>query len=120
MVEGQLEAPGKQLTEEAAEELARLAVLARLINLVVHFCTLCALLICVVIATLFLGTFLSVDLSRIIGGMFIGSMLALFLALLSFLREISIATRAFRIAANRLRFCAMASETFHWCASETV
>lgn len=100
VVESQLEAPDKHRTQEAMEELARLAVRARLINLAIHFSTLCALLICVVIGTLFLGTFLSVDLSRIIGGMFIGSMLALFLALLSFLREIFVATRGLRIAAN--------------------
>jgi hypothetical protein len=82
------------------EELARLATRARLINLAINLCTVCALLICVVIATLFTATFLTIDLSRSIGIIFIAAMLSLFLGLLSFLREIVIATRGLRIAST--------------------
>jgi hypothetical protein len=57
----------------------------------------CALLICAVIVALFVGAFLSTDLSVPIGLIFTGAMLALFWALVSFLREIYLATRSLRI-----------------------
>ena len=57
----------------------------------------CALLICAVIVALFVGAFLSTDVSMVIGVIFTAAMLALFTALVSFLREIHIATRSLRI-----------------------
>jgi hypothetical protein len=78
-------------------ELSLLSQRARLINRAVSLCTTCALLICAVIVALFVGAFLLSDVTVLIGLVFIGAMLALFVALLSFLREISIATRHLRI-----------------------
>jgi hypothetical protein len=78
-------------------ELRLLARRARLINSAVSLCTMCALLICAVIVALFVGAFLSTDLSLPIGLIFTGAMLALFWALVSFLREIYLATRSLRI-----------------------
>jgi hypothetical protein len=78
-------------------ELKLLSQRARLINQAVSLCTTCALFICAVIATLFIGAFFSTDMTVLIGLVFIGAMLALFWALVSFLREIYIATRNLRI-----------------------
>ena len=82
------------------EELSRLSRRARLVNLAITFCTICALLICVTIAALFTGTFLPVKLSRVITGLFIAAMFSLVLALMAFLREVIMATRALRISSS--------------------
>ena len=79
------------------EELHFLSERARRINSAVTLCTVCALLICAVIVALFVGAFLSTDLSILIGLLFTTSMLSLFLGLVSFLREVYIATRNLRI-----------------------
>lgn len=78
-------------------ELRLLSQRARLINQAVSLCTTCALFICAVIVALFVGAFLSSDVSMLIGLIFIGAMLALFMALITFLREIFLATRHMRI-----------------------
>jgi Protein of unknown function (DUF2721) len=78
-------------------ELRLLSQRARRINTAVSLCTLCALLICAVIVALFVGAFLSTDVSVLIGVIFTAAMLALFTALVSFLREIYVATRSMRI-----------------------
>lgn len=78
-------------------ELRLLSRRARLINLAVSLCTTCALLTCAVIVALFVGAFLSTDVSVLIGLIFIGAMLALVAGLVSFLREIYHATRQLRI-----------------------
>ena len=78
-------------------ELRLLSTRARLINSAVSLCTMCALLICTVIVTLFVSAFLLTDLSVLVGVSFTGAMLALFSALVSFLREIHLATRNLRI-----------------------
>jgi uncharacterized protein DUF2721 len=78
-------------------ELRYLSQRARRINTAISLSTLCALLICAVIVALFVGAFLSSDVSILIGVIFTTAMLALFAALVSFLREIYIATRSLRI-----------------------
>ena len=82
-------------------DLHALARRARLINQAISLCTTCALLVCAVIAALFAGAFLETDLSVLVGLMFIAAMLTLIGALVSFLREIQIATRSLRIGAGR-------------------
>jgi hypothetical protein len=66
---------------------------ARLIHWAITLCTSCELLVCLVIAALFVGSELRVDLSSLIAGLFIAAMLALTLGLACFLREIALATR---------------------------
>jgi hypothetical protein len=78
-------------------ELRLLSRRARLINSAVSLCTVCALLICTVIVTLFVSAFLVTDMSIVVGISFTGAMLALFSALVSFLREVHLATRNLRI-----------------------
>jgi hypothetical protein len=97
VLESQLATLDERRQNELVEELTRLSVRARLINLAINLCTICALLVCGVIAALFIGTFVRIDLSGVIGLVFIVAMLSLFAGLLSFLREIVIATRALRI-----------------------
>jgi hypothetical protein len=56
-----------------------------------------ALLICFVIAALFISAFVKFPVSTIVAILFIGAMVALIAALLLFLREVFLATRILRI-----------------------
>ncbi len=76
----------------ARAEMAALGRRARLIHWAIGLCTTCALLICVVIATLFVGSVSGVDLPGTIATLFITAMLLLVAGLLCFLREIALAT----------------------------
>jgi hypothetical protein len=73
---------------------------ARLMNLAITLCTACASMICLVIIALFSGAFLAIDLSKLIGLLFVAAMISLFSALVCFLREVLIATRILRIGAT--------------------
>lgn len=77
--------------ETVSRELDVLLRRVRLINRAISLCTSSALLVCVVIAALFVGAFLKTDLSVLIGVLFITTMLALVGGLLYFLREIHLA-----------------------------
>lgn len=70
---------------------------ASLANWSISLCTICALLICMVIVTLFSGVYLGIDVSVAIAWLFIASMTALITGLLIFLREIYLATSSLRI-----------------------
>ena len=81
----------------ARDRLATLARRSRLINRAITLCTICALLICLVIVTLFVSALMDVSGSRWIAGLFVIAMLALIGGLLTFLQEIFIATASVRI-----------------------
>jgi hypothetical protein len=72
-------------------EQALLSRRVRVINWAISLCTLCALLICTVIVSLFVGTLVGLDFHTFIASLFIIAMIALILALLFFLREIYLA-----------------------------
>jgi MFS family permease len=72
-------------------ELLRLAERKRWINRAITLCTVCALLVCTVIATLFVGAFVSMEIGVVVAGLFVLSMLALIAGLICFLREIYVA-----------------------------
>ena len=72
-------------------EMAVLAARARLIHWAIGLCVGCALLVCVLIATLFLSSLAYTNLSIPISLLFISAMFALIFALLCFLREIALA-----------------------------
>ena len=81
--------------DERADHRDEMNVLAhreRVIYWAISLCTVCALLVCVVIAALFVGTVMGVELTSLIALLFIVAMLALTGGLLSLLREIYIAT----------------------------
>jgi len=101
VLEAKLDMPDQTKTAEVREELMRLSMRARLVNVAITFGTICALLICITIVTLFTGTFVPVNLSRPITVLFIAAMLSLFLALLAFLREVVTASRGLRVGLNR-------------------
>jgi hypothetical protein len=74
-----------------ATEIAMLFRRSRWINWAISLCTLCALFVCIVIASLFIGSELGKDTSNMIAGLFVVAMLSLTAALLCFLREIALA-----------------------------
>lgn len=78
-------------------EMVILSRRARLIHWAITLCTVAALLICIVIATLFVGSSIGADLPGTIASLFIIAMLALISGLLSFLREISLATGSIHV-----------------------
>ena len=90
----------QSLVEESSpESMARtqatkvsLARRARLIHWAITLCTVCDLLVCLVIAALFVGAELQVALPSTIAGLFIAAMLALIAGLVCFLREIALST----------------------------
>jgi len=76
----------------AQTEMAILSRRARMIHWAIGFCTGSALLVCIVIATLFVGSITGAEMPGIIATLFIAAMLALVAGLLCFLREIALAT----------------------------
>jgi hypothetical protein len=91
----QLEKLPDDITEAARSaarsEMNRLARRARMVHWAIGFCTGSALLVCIVIATLFVGAVTGVQTPGIIATLFILAMLALVAGLLCFLREIALA-----------------------------
>jgi hypothetical protein len=77
-------------------ELGVLARRAKLVSRAITLCTTTALLICTVIAVLFLSAFIRFDTSIPIALLFIAAMTTFFLGLLWFLREIFLATASLR------------------------
>lgn len=72
-------------------ELGLLSRRARLVYQSIFSAVLGALFICLVVASAFLAALISYDLSRVVAGLFILSMLALIIALSLFLREVYLA-----------------------------
>jgi hypothetical protein len=75
----------------ARSEMNRLSRRARMVHWAIGFCTSSALLVCVVIATLFVGAVTGAQTPGVIATLFILAMLALVAGLLFFLREIALA-----------------------------
>jgi hypothetical protein len=73
------------------QELQVLARRIRLIYSAIALAVVCAIFICVLIAAAFLGAFVAVELTRVLGALFVLAMLALIAALSIFLREIFLA-----------------------------
>jgi len=87
-------------TAEGASLDAELDILNRrrhFTSAAITSCTLAALLVCVVIAALFLEVMLSLPLQWLVGISFTGSTLALIVGLAFFLREVHLATTTIRI-----------------------
>jgi hypothetical protein len=82
----------------AKTEMLILTRRARLIHWSISLCTVCALFVCVVIATLFAGSMIGVDLSGTIALLFVAAMLTLIAGLMSFLREIALATSSIHVS----------------------
>ena len=78
------------------EDLNELKLLARRISLIYHAIVLaivCALFVCMLVASAFLGVFVAVDIARLIGTLFILAMIALIGSLWMLLREVFLAVK---------------------------
>jgi type IV secretory pathway VirB6-like protein len=73
-------------------ELKSLKQRAHLIHWAIGLCTTCLLLICSVVAVLFLGSFIALNIALVIAPLFVLAMLCLITALLNFICEIFLAT----------------------------
>ena len=99
-------------TWEQMDEAARTSARGELENLerrrhlaswAINFCTSAALLVCIVIATLFIEAFFSSDLKWLAGALFVSAMIALIGGLGCFLREVYVATHTVRIISATFR-----------------
>lgn len=97
VLEDRLDNASPELHPTLRTDLTTLSRRAKLISRAITLCTATALLVCTVIAVLFLSAFLRFDLSIPVALLFIAAMLAFFLGLLWFLREIYVATVNLRI-----------------------
>ncbi len=75
------------------EELHELYERTHLINRAITLSTSCGLLICLVIASLFMGDATSLNLDKLIATLFVGGVFALIGSFIYFLREIFVATK---------------------------
>lgn len=96
-LEERLDSASAELQTTLRVDLTTLSRRAKLIGFAITLCTTTALLVCTVIAVLFLSAFLRFDASITVALLFIAAMLAFFLGLLWFLREIYLATVNLRI-----------------------
>ncbi len=92
---------GKDAEARAAEteDVQELELLARRISLIYHaivMAIVCALLICLLVACAFLGVFVTLDIARLIGTLFILAMFALIGSLWLLLKEVFIAVKVGR------------------------
>ena len=78
--------------EPEIEEMTTLLRRSRWVHWAISLSTLAALLVCVVIAALFVGSEFGINPSRVVSLLFIMAMLVLIAGLLCFLREISLST----------------------------
>lgn len=83
------------------DELEALYRRGHLINYAITLSTACGLLVCLVIALLFLGDTLNLPLDRYIAGLFVFAMLALIGSFGYLLREIFIASKNMRLRHHR-------------------
>lgn len=91
--------PGTPIPQhpDVHQELRRLSRRARFIYWSISLCTISALLVCTMIALLFIGHFVTTTTAGIVALLFILAMLSLILGLLCFLREVYLAVRNLRI-----------------------
>lgn len=75
------------------EELVELFQRSHLINRAITLSTTCGLLICLVIAALFVGDAMGLNLDKLIAGLFVGGILSLIGSFIYFMSEIIVATK---------------------------
>jgi hypothetical protein len=93
--------PELQEGETVQVELQSLEQRRHLASAAITACTFSALLVCTVIAGLFLEVLLRVELKWLVGMIFTGATLALVVGLAYFLREVHLATKTVRIPVSR-------------------
>lgn len=78
-------------------EMGRLSKRAKMIHWAIGLCTSSALFVCIVIATMFIGTITGVEMPIIIASLFILAMLCLVVGLFCFLREVTLAKSSIHV-----------------------
>jgi uncharacterized protein DUF2721 len=99
VLEDRVRKPATQDEQPDPAVVSELELLARRISLIYHAIVLaivCALFICMLVASAFLGVFVAVDLARLIGTLFILAMIALIGSLWMLLREVFLAVKVGR------------------------
>ena len=99
VLEDRVRKPPTQDEQPDPAVVSELELLARRISLIYHAIVLaivCALFICMLVASAFLGVFVAVDLARLIGTLFILAMIALIGSLWMLLREVFLAVKVGR------------------------
>ena len=101
MLEGHLPSVTGEHRALIGTDLGMLSRRAAHVGRAIGLFTASALLVCVMIAMLFLGAFVTTDVSQAIAALFVLVMIGLILGLISFLREIHLATASLRIGPPR-------------------
>ena len=83
-------------------ELETLERRRRVCSWSINYCTTAALLVCLVIVTLFWEEFFAQNLKWLAGSLFVGAMVAVIFGLVCFLREVYLATHTVTIDPSRL------------------
>jgi hypothetical protein len=81
---------------EVLDLVDKLAIRAKLINRAIALCTSAAIMVCLLIALMFLDALLNIDMGWAVGTMFVLSMLTMLSGLILFLREVFVATESLR------------------------
>ena len=89
--------------QELHSRLQTLARRARLLGRSIAMCTICALLVSMVVVALFVGAFVNFHLALVIAVLFVLAMFSFIGGLLLFLREVFVATRSLRIGLRGVR-----------------
>jgi len=97
VLERELPQVGNAVLPALRVEMDRLSLRTRMIHWAIGLCVICALLVCFVIALLFLSSVIGSNLSTFISILFILSMLALVAGLLCFLREVTLARSSIHV-----------------------
>lgn len=87
----------------AQREIRTLERRRRVCSWSINFCTTAALLVCVVIVTLFMEEFFAANLKWVAGALFVGAMVAVICGLACFLREVYLATHTTGIDYTRFK-----------------
>jgi hypothetical protein len=94
LLEARLQTPDEASNDAIVTELRMLGKRIRLIYHSIMFAVASGILVCLVVATGFVGVFVAIDLSDAVGVMFMLSMLCLIGCLVTLLREIFLAVEA--------------------------
>ena len=99
VLEDRLRTPVAEDAARMKEDVKELNLLAQRIRLIYHaimLAVLCALFVCLLVAGAFLGVFITTDVAKVVGTLFILAMFALIGSLGMFLREIFLAVKGGR------------------------
>jgi len=101
LLEDRLHGQPDDRREEMRGEMALLSHRAWMVNLALTLSTSCALLVCLVIALLFIGNVMHIEMETVIAILFVTAMATLIGSLTIFLREIYLGTSQLRIGRRR-------------------